>query len=65
MDPPAAWVAAAGDVDAAGELAAVPPGVEPEELPAGLDDPPHAASSAIIVTAPAAQPAAVRHRIPV
>jgi hypothetical protein len=57
MDPPAAWVAAADGAGDAGELAAAAPGEEPEpgELPAGLDDPPHAASSAIIVTAPAAQ----------
>ncbi len=62
MDPPAAWVAAADGADAAG-LVVVPPGEvleEPEGLPAELDDPPHAASSAIIVTAPAAQLAAVR-----
>ena len=53
---------AAGE-DAAGEPVAVPPdGVLAP--PAGPDDPPHAASSAIMVKAPAAQPAAARSWIP-
>jgi hypothetical protein len=67
MDPPAAWVAAAEGAGGAG-LVAVPPGEvldELEGLLAELDDPPHAASSAIIVTAPAAQLAAVRSWLPV
>jgi hypothetical protein len=44
-------------VDAAGEPVAVPPDGVFALAPGELDDPPHAASSAIIVMAPAAQPA--------
>jgi hypothetical protein len=62
-------VAAADGEDAAGEVAAgepvaVPPDGVLAAPPAGLDDPPHAASSAIMVKALAAQPA-VRSWIPV
>jgi len=54
--------AGAGD---AGEPVAVPPDGVLAAPPTGLDDPPHAASSAATVKAPAAQPAAARRWIPV
>jgi hypothetical protein len=56
---------AAADEDAVGEPVAVPPEGVLAAPPAGLDDPPHAASSAIMVKAPAAQPTAARSWIPV
>jgi hypothetical protein len=55
---------AAGE-DVAGEPVAVPPDGVLAAPPAGLDDPPHAASRAAIVKAPAAQPTAARSWIPV
>jgi hypothetical protein len=53
-------VAAADGEDPAEEDAAGEPVAEPPDgvLAAGLDDPPHAATSAIMVTALAAQPTA-------
>jgi hypothetical protein len=58
-------VAAADGEDAAGEdVAGEPPDGVLAAPPAGLDDPPHAATSAIMVMALAAQPAA-RSGIPV
>jgi len=58
-------VAAADGEVADGEPVAVPPEGVLTAPPAGLDDPPHAASSAIMVKAPAAKPAVARSWIPV
>jgi hypothetical protein len=62
-------VAAAEGEDAAGEDVAGEPAAEPPDgvlaaPPAGLDDPPHAATSAIMAMVLAAQPTA-RSGIPV
>jgi hypothetical protein len=55
----------AADEDGADEPVAVPPDGVLAAPPDGLDDPPHAASNAAMVKAPAAQPAAARSWIPV